>query len=247
MQQFDLFTFAATIVNFLILVALLRIFLYKRVVKAVEDRQAKIENRWNEAETAREDAERSRQEYREKTEELEEDEHRLKEEARRNAADKEEELVNRAKREVENRKREWIDSLEREKERTLHRFREMAAEDLMTALRRILADLADIDLERAVVDRFLEKLDGEAAADLEEAERIIVRTGFSLPEESRSELLRGIEEETGIDMGGKKTFFETDESLVAGIEIEARNKKIAWNVGRYIREASDELSKKLKS
>ncbi|MFP4563574.1 MAG: F0F1 ATP synthase subunit B, partial [Spirochaetia bacterium] len=64
MQQFDLFTFVATIVNFLILVALLRIFLYKRVVKAVEDRRAKIENRWNEAETAREDAERSRQEYR---------------------------------------------------------------------------------------------------------------------------------------------------------------------------------------
>jgi F-type H+-transporting ATPase subunit b len=247
MQQFDLFTFAATIVNFLILVALLRIFLYKRVVKAVEDRQARIENRWNEAETAREDAERSRQEYREKTEELEEDEHRLKEEARRKAADKEEELVNRAKREVEERKREWIESLEREKERTLRRFRQTAAEDLMTALRRILADLADVDLERAVVDRFLEKLNGGAAADLEEAERIIVRTGFSMPKEFRNDLLSGIEEKTGVDLKGKEISFETDEDLVLGIEIEARNKKIAWNVGRYIREASDELSKQLKS
>ncbi len=247
MQQFDLFTFAATIVNFLILVALLRIFLYKRVVKAVEDRQARIENRWNEAETAREDAERSRQEYREKTEELEEDEHRLKEEARRKAADKEEELVNRAKREVEERKREWIESLEREKERTLRRFRQTAAEDLMTALRRILADLADVDLERAVVDRFLEKLNGGAAADLEEAERIIVRTGFSMPKEFRNDLLSGIEEKTGVDLKGKEISFETDEDLVLGIEIEARNKKIAWNADRYIREASDELSKQLKS
>ncbi|MFW5747674.1 MAG: hypothetical protein ACOCX6_02635, partial [bacterium] len=223
MQQFDLFTFVATIVNFLILVALLRIFLYKRVVKAVEDRRAKIENRWNEAETAREDAERSRQEYRAKTEELEEEEHRLKEEARRKAADKEEELVNRAKREVEERKREWLGSLEREKERTLRRFRKMAAEDLMTALRRILADLADVDLERAVVDRFMEKLDGEASADLEEAERIVVRTGLTMPKEIRNDLLSGIEEKTGVDLDleGKEIFFETDEDLVLGIEIEA--------------------------
>lgn len=246
MQQFDLFTFAATIVNFLILVALLRIFLYKRVVKAVEDRQARIENRWNEAETAREDAERSRREYREKTEELEEDEHRLREEARQRAADKEEELVNRAKREVEERKREWIESLEREKERTLRGFRQTAAEDLMTALRRILADLADVDLERAVVDRFLEKFDGEAAADLEETERIIVRTGFSMPDEYRGRLVNGIEERSGVDLSGKETSFETYEGLVAGIEVEAGNKKIAWNVDRYIREASEDLSKKLK-
>lgn len=246
MQQFDLFTFVATIVNFLILVALLRIFLYKRVVKAVEDRQERIENRWNEAETAREDAERSRREYREKTQELEDEEHRLKEEARRKAADKEEELVNRAKREVENRKQEWSDSLEREKERTLRRFRQSAAEDLMTALRRILEDLADADLEEAVLDRFLKKLDGGAGGDLGEAESIIVRTGFPLSEEARSGLMSGIENRTGIDLSGKDTAFETDERLVAGIEIEARNKKIAWNMDRYIREASEELSKKLK-
>jgi F-type H+-transporting ATPase subunit b len=246
MQQFDLFTFVATLVNFLILVALLRIFLYKRVMKAVEDRQRKIENRWNEAETAREDADRSRREYQEKSRELEEDEHRLKEEARRRAADREEELVDRAKREVEDRKREWFDSLEREKERTLRRFRELAAEDLWVAVRRILADLADSDLEEAVVDKFLKKLDAEAASDLDETERLIIRTGFPMPEDLRSEFLTGIESRTGIDVSGKETSFETDEELVAGIEIEARNKKIAWNVDRYIREASEDLSKKLK-
>ena len=182
----------------------------------------------------------------EKTEELEEDEHRLKEEARQKAAGKEEELVNRAKREVEDRKREWVESLEREKERTLRRFRETAAGNLMTALRRILEDLADADLEGRMVDRFLEKLDDEAAPDFEEAESIIVRTGFPLPEKARNELLRGIEERTGVALSGKETTFETDEGLVVGIEIEARNKKIAWNADRYIREASDELSKKLK-
>jgi F-type H+-transporting ATPase subunit b len=246
MQQFDLFTFVATLVNFLILVALLRIFLYKRVMKAVEDRQRKIENRWNEAETAREDADRSRREYQEKSRELEEDDHRLKEEARRRAADREEELVDRAKREVEDRKREWFDSLEREKERTLRRFRELAAEDLWVAVRRILADLADSDLEEAVVDKFLKKLDAEAASDLDETERLIIRTGFPMPEDLRSEFLTGIESRTGIDVSGKETSFETDEELVAGIEIEARNKKIAWNVDRYIREASEDLSKKLK-
>ena len=245
MQQFGLFTFVATIVNFLILVVLLRIFLYKRVLKAVEARRTRIENRWNEAETAREDAERSRREYREKKEELDEEEHRLKEEARQRAADREEELVNRAKREVEDRKEGWLESLEREKERILRGFREAAAEDLMTAVRRILEDLAGADLEGAVMDRFLEKLEGETAADLDEAERIIIRTGFPLPEDRRRGFLAGLEERAGIDTASKEINFETGKELVAGIEIEARNKKIACNVDRYIREASEDLSKKL--
>ncbi|MDT8272548.1 MAG: F0F1 ATP synthase subunit B, partial [Desulfomonilia bacterium] len=49
-MEIDLFTWGAQIVNFLILVALLRHFLYGRIVHAIDTRQEKIASRWDEAE-----------------------------------------------------------------------------------------------------------------------------------------------------------------------------------------------------
>ena len=58
-MEFDLFTFSAQIVNFIVLVVLLRIFLYKRIIDAMDKREERIASRLQEAEarekSARED------------------------------------------------------------------------------------------------------------------------------------------------------------------------------------------------
>jgi F-type H+-transporting ATPase subunit b len=65
----DWFTVAAQIVNFLILMALLKYFLYDRVVKAMDEREEKIHSRLQQAESLRQEAEREREVYRHKNRE----------------------------------------------------------------------------------------------------------------------------------------------------------------------------------
>lgn len=53
----DWFTVVAQIINFLILVFLLKHFLYGRIINAMDQREARITSRLEEAETQRKEAE----------------------------------------------------------------------------------------------------------------------------------------------------------------------------------------------
>ena len=55
-MHIDWFVFFAQIVNFLILVWLLKKFLYSRIIKAIDDREAKITATFEEAEKSRGEA-----------------------------------------------------------------------------------------------------------------------------------------------------------------------------------------------
>ena len=62
----DWFTIIAQIVNFLILMVLLKIFLYDRIVRAMEEREEKIRSRLQEAENTKTEAEREEEKLRER-------------------------------------------------------------------------------------------------------------------------------------------------------------------------------------
>ena len=62
----DWFTVIAQIINFLVLVALLKRFLYGRIIKAMDQREEKIAFRLADAERKRNEAEQEAQAYRKK-------------------------------------------------------------------------------------------------------------------------------------------------------------------------------------
>ena len=65
------FTVLAQIVNFLILVVLLKFFLYDRIIKAMDEREAKIRARLNEAKAKAKEAEQEADAFRSRNKELE--------------------------------------------------------------------------------------------------------------------------------------------------------------------------------
>ena len=65
------FTVLAQIVNFLILVVLLKFLLYDRIIKAMDEREAKIRSRLNEAKAKAKEAEQEADTFRSKNQELE--------------------------------------------------------------------------------------------------------------------------------------------------------------------------------
>ena len=65
-MQFDLFTFIAQIINFIILVAVLWKILFKRIIKAMDEREANIRSDIEVAEEKKREAQVEYETYREK-------------------------------------------------------------------------------------------------------------------------------------------------------------------------------------
>ncbi len=246
MEEFDLFTFIATIVNFMVLVFLLRIFLYDRVLKTIEKRQKQIEERWDEAEEERNSAEAERQDLESKRKELEENEERLRRDAQEKARQVREELVRRAKQELGDTKKDWFEAFEKEKDRVVSSFEREAAYELTAAVREVMKDLADTDLEEAIIWQFLDKCEEKGIGkDLQGAEEVVVRSGFPIKDGLKDHIVQSLSMECGGEFDRSRIRFFEEAELVCGIELEVQNKKITWNVDRYLREAAEELSEKV--
>jgi F-type H+-transporting ATPase subunit b len=248
-MQFDLFTFIATIVNFLIIVALLRIFLYKRIVNAIDSREETIRQRWQTAEEEKEQAEQRAEEYRRKQQTLEEERDDLIDQAEQEAQERKQELTEQARDEVQRQKNEWLRGLEEEKERFLADFRKQAGLELVDILEEILRDLADERLTDKLVDHFadlLEKMDAEekrrVASAIESADgRVRARCSHELSSEAVSRLNQAVDAISE----GSRLDVERAPELIAGVELVTPERRVGWSLRDYLEEVGGTLTESL--
>ena len=165
-MQIDWVTLGAQVLNFVILVLLLRYFLYKRITGAIDRRQEEIASRMEEAEREREKAEEEAERHREERQELEEERDRILKDARNDAEQERERLVEEAREEIEQQRERWRAGLRREQESFLEEIRERAGSATYSAVQRALQDLADEELQSRVLETFLQRL-SEASEDEE--------------------------------------------------------------------------------
>lgn len=242
-MEFDVFTFIATIINFLVIVALLRIFLYKRIVGAIEDREQKIKDRWEGAETEKQEAERKAEEYQQRRDEIEAERQEVIAQAESEAKERKSSLLEEAREDVNRRKQEWIESLRQEQQRFLAEFRRETGSQLVEVLESILGDLADVDLEEKIADRFaglIRDLDDEERSALQgalESSQAEVRTGREISEESRSKIADAIREISA----DAELHFELDSELVAGVALVTPEREVRWAVGDYVEDLGGSL------
>lgn len=248
-MQFDLFTFAATIVNFLVLVVLLRVFLYKRVLGAIDDREQKIRDRWENAEREKKEAEKSALEYREKSQEIEDERNNVLADAREEAEERKRELIEEAKDDVSRRKEQWLASLEEERKRFLSEFRKAAADQLVSVLDDILEDLADESLQKRIVSRFASMMrelgqeDRDALSQAIEATDgpVRVRSSHNLTDKEQEEVRKAVESVAE----AAQLQFETDPDLVAGIEVLTPERRVSFSIRDYLDQVGNTLSESL--
>jgi len=246
-------TIIAQVVNFLILVYLLRRFLYGRIVKAMDERQQKIAARLHDAQQKNDEAEQEAQSYQQKTQELDAQREEMLAQAKQEADAHRKELLDKARQEVDASQAKWQQAIARDKAAFLQDLRAQVARQTFAVARRALSDLADADLEERVVDIFVRKLgemdDAERKAIAEHSEeaddedrRIAVRSAFGLPEEGRERIEKAIRKHIGKDV---EVVFETSPDLVCGIELRAQGRKIAWTAADYLASLEEKLSAEL--
>jgi F-type H+-transporting ATPase subunit b len=245
-MQIDWFTFAAQIVNFLILVWLLKRFLYGPIVNAMAEREERIADRFDEARKKEETAEAEAAEYRQKREALERSRAEKLEEAEEAARERRRELIEEARAEADRLEAQWRASLRRERDTFLQELAQRASRETLVLARRALDDLAHADLEAQVVRVFvdrIEALDEDRRQTLAEAveaepETVTVRTAFEVDDDQKQPIVDALRAATGTEA---TPAFERDEELGFGIELRAGGHKIAWSLDSYVSGLADRV------
>jgi len=234
----DWYTVVFQLVNFLILVFLLRRFLYGPIIRAMDERERKIVEREEIAiEKAKKASEEARA-YQEKLQALRSQEEDLLAEARSAADSERRSLAEAARLEISQLRQRWEEALDRERESFIRELRRQVALQAGVIARRCLRDLADADLQGMIWDVFTRKIEALPQEDislLREAlakERLVRVVGtFEVSSERLSKLEEGLAR-----MLSRRVDVEyaVEPGLICGLELRVGSYRLAWNVEDYL-------------
>jgi F-type H+-transporting ATPase subunit b len=235
----DWFTVAAQGVNFLVLVYLLKRFLYGPIIRAMDAREAKIAAQLQEAQGKKDQAQEEIELYQEKNRELDARREALLAQIKEEVEARRKELMNETRDQVDAVRAGWYESMEREKETFLQDLRQRAGKHTCAIVRRALKDLANVDLEHHITRVFIERLrnlDDHELQTLSESVgksggRIKVLSTFEIPREMTQEVVSALSSVTG---GSADLQFEVSPDVLCGIELKSHGWKIAWSVADYM-------------
>jgi F-type H+-transporting ATPase subunit b len=233
------FTVIAQIVNFLILVSLLKYLLYNRIVRAMDERERKIQLRLKEAQEKEEAAEREAESLRQKNRDFDEKRERMLSQAKEEADVRRKELTQEARNAVDNLRSVWQEAVQREKESFVQDLRKMAATQVYALARKAFEDLADAELGERMVEVLLARIqtinkgqrEALAASIKDAGGEVVIRSAFEISPEMRKKLTGALHQYLAEEI---KADFETAPELIGGIELKTRGRKIAWNLEHYL-------------
>ena len=247
----DWFTVGAQALNFLIFVWLLRRFLYKPILHAIDAREKRIATELADADAKKAEAQRERDEFQHKNEELDQQRAALLRQATDDANGERRRLLDGA--------RQAADALSAKRQETLRNdarnlnqaISRRAQEEVFAIARKALTDLATVSLEERlgeVFTRRLREVDGRAKAGLAEALKTasgpaLVRSAFELPAEQRGAIQNALNETFSAEIHVR---FETAPDLISGIELTTNGRKIAWSIADYLESLQNGVAELLK-
>jgi F-type H+-transporting ATPase subunit b len=249
-MHIDWFVLFCQIFNFLLLVYLLKRFLYGRIIKAMDDREAKIAARFAEAEELKVKATEAAELYDRRNQLLEEKSGQMLNEASVAAEAKRKELMEKVRTDVELIKVRWQDMLASEQEAFFQDLRQRAARQIYATARRALTDLADANLEERIIDEFIrriQELDKEKSVQMRKAisgvgNKVIVQSAFDIPSQTQGRIEQALKKQI---TNGFTIRYDTEPEIVSGVELRVNGHKIAWSLNEYLETLVENLSETL--
>jgi F-type H+-transporting ATPase subunit b len=235
----DWFTVGAQALNFLILVWLMKRFLYKPILHAIEEREKRIVTELANADKKKAEAQKESDEFKRKNEEFDRQRAALFSKATDEAKAERQRLLDEA--------RQTADTLSAKRQETLRNdarnlnqaISHRTQQEVFAIARKALTDLATTDLEERLGEVFIRRLremDGQVKEGLAKAlntgsNPAFVRSAFDLPAEQRSAIQNAINETFSAEIPVR---FETAPDLISGIELTTNGQKVAWSIADYL-------------
>jgi F-type H+-transporting ATPase subunit b len=235
----DWFTVGAQALNFIVLVLLMRRFLFKPVLEAIDAREKKIAAELADAAAKETEAKAQRDEFRHKNEELDQRRDTLWKEATDGATAERHRLLDEARKAADALRDKRREALRKEAHDLNREIARRTQQEVFAIARKVLTDLATVSLEERlgeVFTRRLREMDDKAKAALGQAlktstDPAIVRSAFDLPPEQRAAIQNALNETFSADV---RLRFETAPDLISGIELTTNGQKVAWSIAEYL-------------
>jgi F-type H+-transporting ATPase subunit b len=248
----DWFTVSAQIVNFLILVWLLKRFLYRPILAAMDAREQQIAGNLQKATEQKSAAEQERANYLQQRQELEGRKSEILKQARDEAAAERQRLLGDARQEAALQRAAWRAALQNEQEALRGALARKAAHEAYATARCLLEALAGAGLEERMAETFIRRLQ---ALDCAEKGRIeaalhashsapILRSAFDLPQPTRTGLEQALHTELGCE---ERIEFQTAPDLLGGIELIVDGNKVAWSFAACLNDLEQSLNEILET
>jgi F-type H+-transporting ATPase subunit b len=247
----DWFTIIAQIINFLILLFLLRRFLYRPILNAMEAREQRVAALLDEAEKKRTAAEQERERFEAKNKELQEHSEQRRREIESSLESWRKDALHDARKEVDTILQNWHKTIEDDKADFYKELSQFAVRQTYTIAHKAIQDLAGADLETMMIHRFLEKMRQQEiqfdplteGSEDDFAASAKLRSAFPLSIAQQEQLKSRLQ-----DQFRKKVHlkFETEPHLLSGIEIVwDTGYAAAWNLRRYLDTLEDMLDQQM--
>jgi F-type H+-transporting ATPase subunit b len=235
----DWFTVVAQAINFLILVWLLKRFLYKPILHAIDEREKGIAAQLAEAEAKKAEAQKERDDFQHKNEVFDQARAALLKKAEDEAKVERQRLLDGARKDADALRAKRQDALRDEQLNLGQEIARWTQKEVFAVSRKALADLATASLEERMVDVFVHRLSALTGAAKEELVAALkasnqparVRSALDLPPAQRKAIENTVNEAFGAEVHVR---FETAPELVSGIELSTNGQKVAWSIADYL-------------
>ena len=235
----DWFTVGAQALNFLVLVWLMKRFLYKPILDAIDAREKRIAAELADADAKRAEAKQQRDEFEHKNAAFDQQRAALLSKATDAASAERQRLIEEAREAADALSAKRMEALRREARDLNQAVSRRAQQEVFAIARKALTDLATTSLEERlgeVFTRRLREMDGEAkkalGAELAAAsDPALVRSAFDLPEVQRAAIQNALNETFSAEV---RVRFETAPDLIGGVELTSNGHKVAWSIGDYL-------------
>lgn len=235
----DWFTVIAQVVNFLILVWLMKRFLYTPILSAIDAREKRIAAELADAEAKQSEAQRERDEFQHKNEEFALQRKAMLSTATLEVQTERQRLIEEARKASEDLRAGQEEAMRTDFRNLGDEIMRRTQDEVFAITRKTLSDLATESLEEQMVEAFIRRC--RAVGDVEKTALqaafkaadgpALVRSTFPLPTAQRK----------AIELATKEVFafegqfqFETSPDLVSGITLSVNGYEVAWSIADYL-------------
>ncbi|GLU57472.1 F0F1 ATP synthase subunit B family protein [Dyadobacter frigoris] len=250
-MQIDWFTVIAQIINFFILVWLLRRFLYKPILSAIDDREKKIVGQIQDAENGKSDAKKEKELFVEKNKTFDEQkEQRVKESVDAVKAERKKQMDQVGK-EAGVAREEHKKSLLKMQDDMVKTIAEKTQREVLQISRKTLTDLASVSLEEQTTAVFLEKLRAMKPEEIKrftqafksDSDHVLVATAFEISSGLQTQIRSEVDKMLGVS---GVYDFKVLPQIISGVELSLNGYKLAWTVSAYLDALKDGVSETAK-
>lgn len=235
----DWFTVVAQALNFLVLVWLMKRFLYKPILHAIDEREKRIAAELTDADARKSEAKKEQAEFQGKNEAFDRERAELVANATAEAKAESKRLIEAAHKAADAARAKLDEALRNDARALNQALTRRTQEVVFQIVRKALGDLATTSLEERLVEVFTRRL-REISAGTKEllaqalkktSEPAIVRSAFELPAREQAVVQNALNETFFAEVHVR---FEVAPDVISGIELSCGGQKVGWSIEEYL-------------